>query len=123
MTIFEPGETFLISEINLFAGQRSKEVTYIPMTAGSGIVKVVAPPYFVGKTLADAGFGPGGKRDVVVLLIQRGREAIVNPSVQEVISHVDVLLVTGNDAEVEKLFAEAEKAAEEEADKKNNNKH
>ncbi len=97
---------------------------YIPITSGSGAAKVIAPPYFVGKTLSDIGFGPGGKREVAVLLIQRGKEAIVNPSLQEVVSHIDVLLVTGNDSEVEKLFAEAEKAAqEEEKEEKKNNKH
>ncbi|MDO8568974.1 MAG: TrkA family potassium uptake protein [Dehalococcoidales bacterium] len=96
---------------------------YIPITSGSGASKVMVPPYFVGKTLLDIGFGPGGKREVVVLLIQRGKEAIINPSLQEVVSHIDVLLVTGNDSEVEKLFAEAEKTAQEEEQKENNNKH
>jgi len=94
---------------------------YIPVTSGSGIVKFAAPSYFVGRTLSDIGFGPGGKREVIVLLIQRGKEAIVNPSVQEVVSYVDVLLATGNNYELEKLFSEAEKTAEEE--KKSNNKY
>ncbi len=93
---------------------------YIPITDGAGAAKVTAPPYFIGKTLSDIGFGPGGKREVAVLLIQRGKEAIVNPSPQEVVSHIDVLLVTGNDSEVEKLFTEDEKAAQEEEEKKSN---
>lgn len=82
---------------------------YIPVANGSGIVKFKAPPYFVGRTLSDLGFGPGSKKEVVVLLIQRGKEAIVNPGVQEVISHVDVLVAAGNDDAVERLFIEAEK--------------
>ena len=77
---------------------------YIPLSSGSGIVKVQAPPNFVGKTLSDLGFGPGGKKDVVVLMIQRGKEGIVNPGVQEVVSHIDVLILAGNNLDVERLL-------------------
>ncbi len=79
-------------------------IDYIPLGNGSGIVKVQAPPHFAGKTLSDLGFGPGGKKDVVVLMIQRGKEGIVNPGVQEVVSHIDVLILAGNNLDVERLL-------------------
>ncbi len=82
---------------------------YIPVADGSGIARVKAPPSFVGRTLSDVGFGLGGSKEAVVLLIQRGREAIVSPNVQEVVSHVDVLLVAGNDEKLENLFVESER--------------
>ncbi|MBI4334333.1 MAG: TrkA family potassium uptake protein [Chloroflexi bacterium] len=81
---------------------------HIPVANGSGVSMIKAPAYFVGQTLSDLGFGPGGRREVVVLLIQRGKEALVHPGVQEVVSHIDILLVAGNDYEVGKLLAEAE---------------
>jgi len=92
----------------------AREITdYIAVSEGYGIVKFKAPPYLVGRTLDDIGFGPGGKRDVAVLLIQRGKEAIVNPSQQEVISLVDVLIVTGSDDNIEALLVEAKKSKKE----------
>jgi trk system potassium uptake protein TrkA len=83
---------------------------YIPVGDGYGIAKFKAPSYLVGRTLGDIGFGPGGKRDVAVLLLQRGKEAIVNPSQDEVVSLVDVLSVAGSDNRIEALLAEAEKS-------------
>lgn len=88
-----------------------KAVTdFIPLGDGSGVVKAKATPYFIGKTLADIGFGSGAKNEVVVLMIQRGKEGIVNPGPQEVVSHVDVLIIAGNNSEIERLFEKAEKA-------------
>lgn len=75
---------------------------YIPLGNGSGIVKAKTTPYFIGKTLADIGFGTGAKKGVVVLMIQRGKEGIINPSPEEVVSHVDILIMAGNTAEIEK---------------------
>jgi len=96
----------------------SKEIIdYIPLGEGYGIAKFRAPSYLVGKTLKDIGFGPGGKRNVAVLLLQRGKEAIVNPSLQEVVSLVDVLIVAGSDDRIEELLIEAEETKE---NKKNN---
>ncbi len=92
----------------------AKEIMdYIPVGESYGVVKFKAPSYLVGRTLDDIGFGPGGKRDVAVLLIQRGKEAIVNPSQQEVISLVDVLIVAGSDDRIEELLIEAQKSKKE----------
>ena len=92
----------------------SDVMDYIPVAESYGVVKFKAPSYLIGRTLGDIGFGPGGKRDVAVLLLQRGKEAIVNPSQQEVISLVDVLIVAGSDDKIEELLIEAKKTKEEE---------
>ncbi len=87
---------------------------YIPLANGSGIVKVPVPPSFVGKTLADVGLGSGSKNGAVVLMIQRGKEGIVNPGPQEVISHVDVLIMAGNNGDIDRLLEKAEKSEQNE---------
>jgi trk system potassium uptake protein TrkA len=83
-------------------------IDYIPLGNSTGIVKAKALPYFVGKTIADAGFGE--KKGLVVLLIQRGKEAIVNPSPNEVISHIDNLIIAGNTSDIDRMLEKAGKA-------------
>jgi trk system potassium uptake protein len=83
---------------------------FIPLGNGSGIVKVKAPPYFIGKTLSDIGFGSDEKKGSVVLMIQRGKEGIANPTAEEVVSHIDILIIAGNNIEIEKLLEQAEKS-------------
>jgi trk system potassium uptake protein len=82
---------------------------FIPLGNGSGIVKAKATPYFIGKTLSDIGFVSGAKNGVAVLMIQRGREGIIEPNLDEVISHVDTLIIAGNNIDIEKLLEKAEK--------------
>ncbi len=84
-------------------------VDFIPLDKGSGIVKTKAPPYFIGKTLGDLGFVSGSSSGAVVLMIQRGKEGIANPPVEEVVSHIDVLIIAGNNIDIEKLLEQAEK--------------
>jgi trk system potassium uptake protein len=85
---------------------------FIPLENGSGVVKAKATPYFVGKTLADIGFGTGSGKEAVVLMIQRGKEGIINPGADEVVSHVDVLIMAGNNTDIEKLLEKAEDSDE-----------
>jgi trk system potassium uptake protein TrkA len=87
---------------------------YIPLSNGSGIVKAKATPYFTGKTLEDIGFRFDNKGGVAVLMIQRGKEAIVNPSATEVVSHIDFLIMAGNNADIEKVLEKADKSEESE---------
>jgi trk system potassium uptake protein TrkA len=82
---------------------------FIPLDRGSGIVKTKAPSYFIGKTLKDIGCTADSSNGTVVLMIQRGREGIANPSVDEVVSHIDVLIIAGNNVDIEKLLEQAEK--------------
>jgi len=92
---------------------------YIPLGDGSGIIKVKAPSFFVGKTLADVGLGTKEKSNAVVLMIQRGKEGLINPAQEEVISHIDVLIIAGNNTYIDKLLENAEKAQETEEKKRN----
>lgn len=80
---------------------------FIPLGNGSGIVKAPVPESFIGKTLADVGLGSGSKNGVVVLMIQRGKEGILNPGPQEVISHIDVLILAGNNIDIDRLLEKA----------------
>jgi trk system potassium uptake protein len=82
---------------------------FIPLSNGSGIVKAKATPYFIGKTLADIGFGTGSRTGAAVLMIQRGKEGIINPSQDEVISHIDVLIIAGNNSDIDKLLEKIDK--------------
>ena len=85
-------------------------VDFIPLENGSGIVKAKATPYFVGKTLSDIGFGTGAGKEAVVLMIQRGKEGIINPGAEEVVSHIDVLIMAGNNIDIEKLLEKTEES-------------
>jgi trk system potassium uptake protein TrkA len=77
---------------------------FIPLGKGAGIVKAPASPYFIGKTLGDIGFGTSQKCKAAVLMIQRGKEAIINPSPQEVVSHIDILIMVGNNSDIDDLL-------------------
>jgi trk system potassium uptake protein TrkA len=79
-------------------------VDFIPLENGSGIVKAKATPFFVGKTLADIGFGTKAGKEAAVLMIQRGKEGIISPSTDEVVSHIDVLIMAGNNIYIERLL-------------------
>jgi trk system potassium uptake protein len=98
-----------------------RDVTdFIPLDKGSGIVKLQAPAFFVGRTLADVGFSSAAKNQVVVLMIQRGKEGIVNPAIDEVISHIDVLILAGNNSDIEKIIETAQNFEENEKNKHTN---
>lgn len=98
-----------------------KDVTdFVPLGIGSGIVKSKAPANFVGRTLADIGFGTGRRNEVVVLMIQRGNEAIVNPSIDEVISYIDILVIAGNMPDIEKIVEKASSFSPPSSPKKQN---
>ncbi len=94
-------------------------VDFIPLENGSGIVKAKATPYFVGKTLGDIGFGTKAGNEAVVLMIQRGKEGIINPGTDEVVSHIDILIMAGNIINIERLL-EITESPEENTDKKRN---
>jgi len=85
---------------------------YMPLVAGYGVARLAAPAYLIGKQVSDAGFGPKGKFEVAVLLIQREKEIIVTPSLQEIIRENDVLVTAGSSDNLEKLLQEARKNAE-----------
>jgi trk system potassium uptake protein TrkA len=93
---------------------------YMPLVPGYGVARMIAPAYLIGEKLMDIGFGPKGKWEVAVVLIQREKEIIVTPGQQEIIREGDVLVVAGNNDNLEKLLQIAKKSSEE--DNKNGKK-
>ncbi|MDP2931212.1 MAG: TrkA C-terminal domain-containing protein, partial [Chloroflexota bacterium] len=84
-------------------------IDYIPVSPGYGVVKLIAPPPFVGQTLAELGFGPKGKWKVAVLLILRKQGVTITPSDAEMIKPEDVLIVSGSWDNLEELFVKFQK--------------
>jgi trk system potassium uptake protein TrkA len=87
---------------------------YMPLVPGYGVARMTAPSSLVGEKLGDLGFGPKGKWEVAVVLIQREKEIIVTPSQQEIVRDGDILVVAGNNDNLEKLLQVARKTKEEE---------
>ena len=82
---------------------------YMPLGVGHGISSLMSPKYLVGYTLGDLGFGPSGKADISVLLIQRGEEYVVSPSMDEKVVVGDVLILLGRDDSLGQLLADVRK--------------
>jgi trk system potassium uptake protein TrkA len=82
---------------------------YMPLVHDYGVARLLAPEYFIGGRLVDLGFGPKGKWEIAVLLIQREKEIIITPSQQETVKEGDNLIVAGNNDRLEKLLEEAKK--------------
>jgi len=82
---------------------------YIPVTGDYGVAKLSVPAYFVDKSLAEIGFGRGGKWGVIVLLLQRKHEIMVSPSNAETLKPDDVLVVSGSWDKLEELFTQFQK--------------
>ncbi len=80
---------------------------YMPVSARFGVAKLQSLPYLVGKKLSDAGFGPKGKWEIAVLVLQRQNEVTITPDLGEIIRNGDVLIVSGQDDRLEKLLDEA----------------
>lgn len=82
---------------------------YMPLALHYGIAKIIAPPYFLNRSLTNLGFGPGGRWDVSVLILQRGKDITVTPSRADIIKAGDILIVSGADDKLEELMTEADK--------------
>jgi len=80
---------------------------YMPLVADYGVTRMSAPAYLVGEKLSDLGFGPRGKWEIAVMLIQREKEIIVTPSQQELVRTGDIIVLAGNNDNLEKLLEEA----------------
>jgi trk system potassium uptake protein TrkA len=85
---------------------------YMPISHEYCMCKMIAPSYISGRTLAGVGFGLENESKILVVLIQRGKEAIVLPEHDEIIRPDDILLLMGGSEKIEKIFAEARKKAE-----------
>jgi K+/H+ antiporter YhaU regulatory subunit KhtT len=80
---------------------------YMPVGQTFGIAKLPALPFLVGKTLFDAGFGPKGRWEVAVLMLQHKNEIIVIPELKQTIKEGDFLIVSGEDDKIERLLEDA----------------
>jgi trk system potassium uptake protein len=87
-------------------------IDYIPLSAGYGVHKLIAPQSFFGQTLMELGFGSKGKWEIAVLLIQRKNQVIITPNDVETVKPDDTLVVAGSWDKLEELFIEAEKNPE-----------
>jgi len=85
-------------------------IDYMPVAPGYGVNKLIAPAYFVGRTLSELGFGLNGRWEIAVLLIQRKQEVMVSPGDTEVVKAGDNLVVAGSWDKLEELFTQAKKA-------------
>ncbi len=86
---------------------------YMTVVPGYGIAKLRALPGMVDKSLAEIGFGQGGKWDIATLLLQREKEVIVNPGQREVIQANDNIIVSGSDEKLARMLAEVEESKKE----------
>jgi trk system potassium uptake protein TrkA len=84
-------------------------IDYIPVTTEYGVVKLIAPPSFVGQTLSGLGFGSKGKWKVVVLLMLRKQEVTIAPTNAEVVKAGDTLVISGSWDSLEKLMGKSPK--------------
>jgi trk system potassium uptake protein len=84
-------------------------VDYIPVTAAYGVVKMSAPPEFVGRSLAEIGFGQRSKLEVIVLILQRKQEILIGPGGIESVRPDDVLVVAGEWDRLENLFTKIQR--------------
>lgn len=79
---------------------------YMPVGREYGIAKLPALPCLVGKKLSEVGFGPKGRHEVAVLMLQRKNEVTISPDLSETIKDGDVLIVSGDDDRIERLIDE-----------------
>lgn len=87
---------------------------YMPLSPAYGIAKLAPPNSFIGRTISELGLGREGRWGIAVLMIQREREVIVTPDRMEVIRDNDILVVSGDDSNIERMLTEARKIQSEE---------
>ncbi len=82
---------------------------YIPVVPGYGVVKLIAPAFFGGRSLHELGFGARGKSKVAVLLILHEQEVLITPADAQIVKPGDTLIVAGNWDRLEDLFTDIQK--------------
>jgi trk system potassium uptake protein len=82
---------------------------YLPVGKGYGIASIAANPYFVGVNLGTLEFGPRGKWEIALLLLQRKNEVVVTPDDTEILHKDDILIVAGSDDRIERFLTEAKR--------------
>lgn len=77
---------------------------YMPVNGAYGIINIDVQDELVGQTLADLDIGPKGRERTAALLIQRGNEVLVTPSMSEKIKAHDRLVISGTDGSLESFL-------------------
>lgn len=86
---------------------------YMSVTSNYGISRIDPRPHFNNKSLGEAGFGRRGESGAAVLLIQRGKEIIINPGEKETLREGDILFLAAEDQKLAKFLEESNKRASE----------
>jgi trk system potassium uptake protein len=77
---------------------------YLSVTRRYGLISIEATPELVGHTLADLDIGPRGKESIGALVIRRGGEVILTPSLSESVKAGDMLVLAGTDDGLESFL-------------------
>ncbi|MFC1919569.1 potassium channel family protein [Chloroflexota bacterium] len=95
---------------------------YMSVSGKYGVARILAPPYLIGRKLSELGFGPEGRYDVAVLLVQHENEAVIVPGKREVIMQGDILILAGDDDKLDQILKDARKLEEEQEREKQDGK-
>ena len=80
-------------------------IDYITITELDGIHKLRPPERMRGRRLQEVGLASDHGHRLVVTVLQRGHEYIINPAPDEVIGDGDILIVVGSHEAVSRTFA------------------
>lgn len=81
---------------------------YMPVTSRYGVVKLIVPEHYVGKSLSILELGRDGKWGIAVLMIGREKEVIIMPDMATTLQRDDILILSGEDDKLEKAFSQKE---------------
>ena len=79
-------------------------IDFISISEHDGVHKLRPPERMRGRSLQDAGLAGNQSNRLVVTVLQRGHEYIINPGADEVIGDGDILIVVGGHKEVARTF-------------------
>ena len=79
-------------------------IDFIGITETDGIHKLRPPERMRGRTLRDAGLVADHHHRLIVMVIQRGGEYIINPDDEEMIGDGDILVVAGSHDQIARTF-------------------
>jgi trk system potassium uptake protein TrkA len=92
---------------------------YLSVTRRYGLISVEVVPELAGHTLADLDLGPRGKENVAAIIIRRGNEVILNPSLSEPVRAGDVMILAGTDDGLEAFLGKMSSTKNKEKENKN----
>ncbi|MFC1951176.1 potassium channel family protein [Chloroflexota bacterium] len=78
------------------------ELDSISVVPGYLVARIEAFEQIVGRSLSDLELGRGGVWDIVVLVVQSGRELVFSPPLIHAVKKGDVLVIAGKDEQIDK---------------------